>query len=36
MNDPDNVSPWVAYLCTDEAADITGQTFVWAETPSVS
>lgn len=27
-NDPDNVSPWVAYLCTDEAADITGQTFV--------
>jgi NAD(P)-dependent dehydrogenase (short-subunit alcohol dehydrogenase family) len=28
VNDPDNVSPWVAYLCTDEAADITGQTFV--------
>ncbi len=27
-NDPDNVSPWVAYLCTDAAADITGQTFV--------
>ena len=27
-NDPDNVSPWVAYLCTDHAADITGQTFV--------
>jgi NAD(P)-dependent dehydrogenase (short-subunit alcohol dehydrogenase family) len=38
-NDPDNVSPWIAYLCTDEAADITGQTFVcggdqvmWMET----
>ena len=28
MNDPDNVSPWVAYLCTDDAADITGETFV--------
>jgi NAD(P)-dependent dehydrogenase (short-subunit alcohol dehydrogenase family) len=28
VNDPDNVSPWVAYLCTDDAADITGQTFV--------
>ncbi|MPY91555.1 MAG: SDR family NAD(P)-dependent oxidoreductase [Acidimicrobiia bacterium] len=27
-DDPDNVSPWVAYLCTDAAADITGQTFV--------
>jgi NAD(P)-dependent dehydrogenase (short-subunit alcohol dehydrogenase family) len=27
-NDPDNVSPWIAYLGTDEAADITGQTFV--------
>ena len=27
-NDPDNVSPWVAYLATDDAADITGQTFV--------
>lgn len=27
-NDPDNVSPWVAYLCTDDAADITGETFV--------
>jgi len=26
--DPDNVSPWVAYLCTDDAADITGETFV--------
>ncbi len=28
MNDPDNVSPWIAYLCTDDAADITGETFV--------
>lgn len=28
VNDPDNVSPWVAYLCTDDAADITGETFV--------
>jgi len=27
-DDPDNVSPWVAYLCTDAAADISGQTFV--------
>ena len=27
-NDPDNVSPWIAYLCSDHAADITGQTFV--------
>src|SRR5690606_10426566 len=27
-NDPDNVSPWVAYLLTDHAADISGQTFV--------
>ncbi|MDH4146731.1 MAG: SDR family oxidoreductase [Acidimicrobiia bacterium] len=27
-NDPDNVSPWIAYLCTDAAADITGQCFV--------
>jgi NAD(P)-dependent dehydrogenase (short-subunit alcohol dehydrogenase family) len=27
-NDPANVSPWVAYLCSDHAADITGQTFV--------
>lgn len=27
-DDPDNVSPWVAYLCSDEAADISGQTFV--------
>ena len=26
--DPDNVSPLVGFLCTDEAADITGQTFV--------
>jgi NAD(P)-dependent dehydrogenase (short-subunit alcohol dehydrogenase family) len=28
VNDPDNVSPWVVYLCTDHAADITGQVFV--------
>ncbi len=28
MNHPDNVSPWIAYLCTDDAADITGETFV--------
>ena len=28
VNDPDNVSPWVAYLCTDDAADVTGETFV--------
>lgn len=28
VNDPDNVSPWVAYLLTDHAADISGQTFV--------
>ena len=28
VNDPDNVSPWIAYLCSDHAADITGQTFV--------
>lgn len=27
-NDPDNVSPWVVYLCSDDAADISGQTFV--------
>jgi NAD(P)-dependent dehydrogenase (short-subunit alcohol dehydrogenase family) len=27
-NDPANVSPWVVYLCSDHAADITGQTFV--------
>ncbi len=26
--DPDNVAPWVVYLCTDEAAHITGQNFV--------
>lgn len=25
---PDNIAPWVAYLCTDAASDITGQTFV--------
>ena len=28
VNDPANVSPWIAYLCSDHAADITGQTFV--------
>lgn len=27
-NDPDNVSPWIVYLCSDHAADISGQTFV--------
>jgi NAD(P)-dependent dehydrogenase (short-subunit alcohol dehydrogenase family) len=26
--DPDNVAPWVVYLCTDQAAHITGQCFV--------
>ena len=26
--DPDNVAPWVVFLCTDEAKDITGQCFV--------
>jgi NAD(P)-dependent dehydrogenase (short-subunit alcohol dehydrogenase family) len=26
--DPDNIGPFVAFLATDEAADITGQTFV--------
>lgn len=25
---PDNISPWVAYLCSEEAAHVTGQTFV--------
>jgi NAD(P)-dependent dehydrogenase (short-subunit alcohol dehydrogenase family) len=25
---PDNVSPFVAWLCTDDAADVTGQTFI--------
>lgn len=25
--DPDNVAPWVVFLCTDEAAHISGQTF---------
>lgn len=24
VNDPDNVSPWIAYLCSDHAADISG------------
>ena len=24
---PDNVAPWVAYLCSDDAADISGHTF---------
>ena len=27
-NDPANVSPWIVYLCSDHATDITGQTFV--------
>ncbi len=26
--DPDNVAPWIVYLCCDEAAHITGQNFV--------
>jgi NAD(P)-dependent dehydrogenase (short-subunit alcohol dehydrogenase family) len=26
--DPDNVAPWVVYLCTEEAAHINGQVFV--------
>src|SRR5439155_13469941 len=26
--DPDNVAPWVVWLCTDEAKDVTGQCFV--------
>ena len=26
--DPDNVAPWVVWLCTDAAAHITGQNFV--------
>jgi hypothetical protein len=25
--DPDNVAPWVTYLCTDEAREISGQVF---------
>jgi NAD(P)-dependent dehydrogenase (short-subunit alcohol dehydrogenase family) len=25
--DPDNVAPWVTFLCTDEARDISGQVF---------
>jgi hypothetical protein len=28
VNDPANVSPWIVYLGSDEAGDITGQTFV--------
>src|SRR3954449_11263848 len=26
--DPDNVAPWVVYLCTDEGRDVSGQCFV--------
>lgn len=26
--DPDNIAPFVTFLCTDEATDITGQTFI--------
>jgi NAD(P)-dependent dehydrogenase (short-subunit alcohol dehydrogenase family) len=26
--DPDNVAPWVVWLCSDDAAHVTGQTFV--------
>ena len=26
--DPENIAPWVAYLCTEEAAHISGQTFM--------
>jgi NAD(P)-dependent dehydrogenase (short-subunit alcohol dehydrogenase family) len=26
--DPDNVAPWVVYLCTEQAAHITGQCFI--------
>ncbi len=26
--DPDNVAPWVVWLCTDAAAEVTGQNFV--------
>jgi NAD(P)-dependent dehydrogenase (short-subunit alcohol dehydrogenase family) len=26
--DPDNVAPWVVYLCTEEAAHISGQCFI--------
>jgi NAD(P)-dependent dehydrogenase (short-subunit alcohol dehydrogenase family) len=26
--DPENIAPFVAYLCTDDASDITGQTFI--------
>jgi NAD(P)-dependent dehydrogenase (short-subunit alcohol dehydrogenase family) len=26
--DPDNISPWVAYLCSDDSRGTTGQTFV--------
>ena len=26
--DPDNIAPFVTFLCTDDAADITGQTFI--------
>ena len=26
--DPDNVAPWVVYLCTEQAAHISGQCFI--------
>lgn len=26
--DPDNIAPWVVFLCTDEGADISGQCFI--------
>ena len=26
--DPDNIAPWIVYLCTDQAQHITGQCFV--------
>jgi len=34
--DPANVSPWIAYLCSDHATDITGQTFVVLGTLAIS
>jgi NAD(P)-dependent dehydrogenase (short-subunit alcohol dehydrogenase family) len=27
VNHPDDIAPWVAYLCTDQAANINGKTF---------